>query len=87
VSETNYDLGFREGIEMACRVALTLEEKWRNTATRHRASRQRWFFGWYIDPVADRDARSIEAAADGIKAIRTVLAERIPAAPKQPGDK
>lgn len=74
---TNYDLGFQAGIDEACSVALVLEEKWRNTARRMR-ERKRWFFGWYTDPIAERDAKSVEAAADGIAAIRKVVASRKP---------
>ncbi len=76
MTDTNYDLGYRAGLKEACSIALVLEEKWRNSAKRHRTERQRWFFGWYTDPIADRDAKSIEAAANGIAAIRTVLSDR-----------
>ena len=74
--DTNYDLGRQAGLKEASDIALVLEEKWRITAIRHREQRRRWFFGWYTDPIADRDAKSIEAAANGIAAIRQVIAER-----------
>lgn len=74
---TNYDLGFAAGIKRADEIALTLEEKWRNTAAKYR-TRKRWFFGWFTDPAYDSAAKSVEAAADGIAAIRKVLGWQTP---------
>lgn len=75
---TNYDLGFQEAQKRADEIALCLEERWRNTAKRHREKRKRWFFGWYVDPIAERNAQTIESAADGIAAIRKVISEQKP---------
>ncbi len=75
---TNYDLGFYAAMKEADRVALSLEERWRNTAKRNRENGRRWFLGWYVPTMIERDSKTIEAAADGIKAIRTVLASRKP---------
>lgn len=75
---TNYDLGFQAALKRADEIALCLEEKWRNSAKRHRETNRRWFFGWFTPTLVERDARSIEAAADGIKAIRKVVSEQTP---------
>lgn len=75
---TNYDLGFYAAMKEADRVALNLETRWRATANRNRENGRRWFFGWYTPTMIERDAKTIEAAANGIKAIRTVLANRKP---------
>lgn len=71
-----YEQGFRDGVATANGVAADLEERWRAAAAKTRADGtcRSWFFGWRvrIAPAYEKNAKTIESAADGIKAIREI---------------
>lgn len=77
LNNADYDEGFRAGLARANEVALDLEIRWRNCAQKTRAEGT-FNTGWpfrrtFVAKGFDRSAKDIEAAADGIRAIRTIV--------------
>jgi hypothetical protein len=65
-----------EAERLRCAIlALDLENRWRASAERTRADGRTWFFGWYTKPAFERAAKDIEAAADGLAAVRRFIRE------------
>lgn len=78
----SYDKGFRDGLAAANEVALDLETRWRNSAQKVREAGT-YTAGWFkkrtfVAPKWEENARTTEAATDGIKAIRGIVANLKP---------
>lgn len=58
-------------------VCFDLERRWRRSADRIRAAevRRSWLFSIYVIPYAERNAAAIEAAANGLAAVRKAIVE------------
>lgn len=75
-----YNEGFNDGIDFANEVAFDLETRWRNSAS---AMRVRGTFStglfrrkYFVAKAFENEAKGIEAAANGIKAIREMILSR-----------
>lgn len=71
----DYHEGFRDALKVAEAVALELEDRWRRSAAKERERGDRSWFGGI---ECEKNAKSLEAAADGIKAIRSIISSRKP---------
>lgn len=62
----------RSRCALAC---YDLELRWRSAANRIReaGTRKSWLFGTYVMPHAERKAAAIEAAANGLAAVRKII--------------
>lgn len=85
---SDYDQGFQDGLAAANAVAFDLETRWRTTAAQVRcdgAFNSGWPFNReFIAGKFEQLARDTEAAADGIKAIRSIVSGLKPTADKEP---
>jgi len=74
---SDYERGFQDGLKAANTVAYDLENRWRSSAQKIRRDGT-FTTGWpfrreYVAKKWEQSAKDTEAAADGIKAIRSVV--------------
>ncbi len=72
--------------ERCADIAEGLAERWEASAAKLRAEHQVRFF-WigkpYVSPIADQDARTIDAAAHGLRTVASLIREGV----QRPADK
>lgn len=61
-------------------IAAGLAERWEATAAKIRADGTRRFFGFgkpYVTPIAERDAKTVDAAAKGLRTVESLIRDGV----------